>query len=124
MGTFSIYSVFNLVGEGEPEAIQGSVVSADMLTTLGVEPLMGRLFLPDEDKPGASPAMVLSHTLWQQRFGGDPNIIGRQLTFNAQPYTVVGVMPKGFEFPIDVTGTRLWATDVFDPNDPTDSARK
>ena len=119
MGTFSLYSVFNLVGEGEPEAIQGSVVSADMLTALGVEPLLGRLFLPDEDKPGASPAMVLSHTLWQQRFNGDPNIIGRQLTFNAQPYTVVGVMPKGFEFPIDVTGTRLWATDVFDPNDPT-----
>ncbi len=119
MGTFQIYSVFNLIGEGEPEAIQGSVVSADMLTMLGVEPLMGRLFLPDEDKPGASPAMVLSHTLWQQRFNGDPNIIGRHLTFNAQPYTVVGVMPKGFEFPIDVTGTRLWATDVFDPNDPT-----
>lgn len=121
MGTFSIYSVFNLVGEGEPEAIQGSVVSADMLTALGVEPLLGRLFLPNEDKPGASPVVVLSHTLWQQRFGGDPNIIGRTLTFNAQPYTVIGVMPKGFEFPIDVTGTRLWATDVFDPNDPRTS---
>lgn len=117
MGSFSIYSVFNLVGEGEPEAIQGSVVSADMLTALGVEPLLGRLFLPDEDKPGKSPVVVLSHTLWQQRFSGDPNIIGRRLTFNAQSYTVVGVMPKGFEFPIDVSGTRLWATEVFDPDD-------
>jgi putative ABC transport system permease protein len=118
MGTFSIYSVFNLVGEGEPEAIQGSTVSADMLTALGVEPLLGRVFLPDEDKPGKNPAVVLSYIFWQQRFGGDPNIIGRALTFNAQPYTVVGVMPKGFEFPIDVSGTRLWATQVFDPNDP------
>jgi putative ABC transport system permease protein len=118
MGTFSIYAVFNLLGEGEPEAIQGSVVSAGTLATLGVEPLLGRVFLPGEDKPGASPVMVLSHTLWQQRFGGDPNIIGRTLNFNAQLYTVVGVMPKGFEFPIDVSGTRLWATDVFDPNNP------
>jgi len=118
MGTFSIYSVFNLSGEGAPQAIQGSVVSADMLSTLGVQPELGRLLLYDEDRSGASPVVVLSQSLWQERFDADPNIIGRTLTLNAQKCTVVGVMPKGFEFPIQPAGTQLWANTVFDPNDP------
>jgi predicted permease len=121
IGTFSIYSVFNLLGEGEPVAIQGSVVSADMLAALGVKPLLGRWFLPDEDTPGSPRVVVLHHALWQQRFGGDPNIIGQQLTFDAQPFTVIGVMPAGFEFPILPTGTRLWANASLDPNDPSTS---
>jgi putative ABC transport system permease protein len=119
MGTFTIYSVFNLVSEGEPEAIQGSTVSAGVLAALGVKPLLGRWFLPDEDKPGTALAVVLNHRFWQQRFNGDPNIIGKQLSFDGQAYTVIGVMPQGFEFPIVPTGTQLWANAAFDPNDPS-----
>jgi putative ABC transport system permease protein len=118
MGTFTIYSVFNLVSEGEPEAIQGSTVSAGVFAALGVKPLLGRWFLPDEDKPGAAPAVVLNHHFWQQRFNADPNIIGKQLSFDGQGYTVIGVMPQGFEFPIAPAGTQLWANAAFDPNDP------
>ena len=118
MGTFTIYSVFNLSGEGEPVALQGSVVSAGMLETLGVKPLLGRLFLPDEDKSGAARVVVLNHKLWQQRFAADPNIIGRKLTFDTQPFEVVGVMPAAFEFPIVPTGTQLWTNAILDPNNP------
>jgi len=123
MGLYSIYSVFNLLGEGEPVAIQGSSVSAGLLAALGVKPLLGRWFLPDEDRPGASRMVVLHHQLWQQRFNGDPKIIDRQIIFDGQPYTVIGVMPPGFEFPILPTGTRLWANSTIDPNDPSASRR-
>jgi predicted permease len=119
MGTFSIYSVFNLTSEGEPEAVQGSVVSANLFATLGVKPLLGRCFRPAEDKAGSPPAVVLNYRFWQQRFGGDLNILDRQIVFDGQAYTVIGVMPQGFEFPIAPTGTQLWANAVFDPNDPT-----
>jgi putative ABC transport system permease protein len=118
MGTFTIYSVFNLMNEGEPEAIQGSVVSADLLAALGVKPLLGRWFRPDEDKPGSPLAVVLNHHFWQQRYGGDLNMIGRQIVFDGQAYTVIGVMPQGFEFPISPTGTQVWANAAFDPNNP------
>ncbi|MEN3333017.1 MAG: hypothetical protein V7641_2382 [Blastocatellia bacterium] len=118
MGTFTIYSVFNLVSEGEPEAIQGSTVSAGTLAALGVKPLLGRGFLPDEDKPGAALAVVLNHRFWQQRFKGDADIIGKPLSFDGQAYTVIGVMPQGFEFPLVPTGTQLWANAAFDPNNP------
>ncbi|MCI0488710.1 MAG: ABC transporter permease [Blastocatellia bacterium] len=114
MGAFST-STFNLLSEGEPEAIPGAFVSAGMLAALGVEPMLGRWFLPNEDQPGGAPLVVLSHTLWQQRFGADPNIIDRNLIFDAKPYTVVGVMPQGFAWP---SGVRLWATAPFDANDP------
>lgn len=76
-----------------------------MLAALGVKPLMGRWFLPEEDKPGSPRVVVLHHALWQQRFGSDPNIIGQQLTFDAQLFTVIGVMPAAFEFPSPLTLT-------------------
>ena len=123
IGLYSIYSVFNLLGEGEPVAIQGSSVSAGLLAALGVKPLLGRWFLPGEDEPGASRMVVLHHELWQQRFNRDPKMIGRQILFDAQPYTVIGVMPPDFEFPISPTGTRLWANSTIDPNDPNASRR-
>jgi putative ABC transport system permease protein len=89
---------FNLTGTGEPERLQGRRVSAEFFATLGVKPLVGRDFLPEEDRAGATPAMILSYGLWQRRFGADPSIIGKQLTLNLQSYTVIGIMPANFHF--------------------------
>jgi predicted permease len=89
---------FNLTGTGEPERLQGRLVSAEFFSTLGIEPLLGRDFLAEEDRPGATPAAILSYGLWQRRFGEDPGIIGKQLTLNNQSFTVIGITPANFQF--------------------------
>lgn len=89
---------FNLSRPGEaPERIPGGVVSYDLLPTLGVEPLLGRVFSPEEDKPGAGQFVVLSYAFWKSRLGGDAHIAGRSIQLDGVPYTVVGVMPQRFE---------------------------
>ncbi|MEK6287007.1 MAG: ABC transporter permease [Acidobacteriota bacterium] len=103
---------FNLAGADEAALVRGANVSAGFFETLGVPPLLGRGFLPDEDKPGAEAVVVLSHALWQQQFGAAPGIIGQQVTINARPCTVIGVMPPGFNYPDE---TRLWRTLTLDP---------
>jgi predicted permease len=90
---------FNLTGVGEPERIEGRRVSANLFTLLGVEPQLGRAFLPEEDQPGANRVVIMSHGLWQRRFGSDVTIIGKPLNLNGESYTVVGVMPPQFQFP-------------------------
>jgi predicted permease len=90
---------FNLTGVGEPERIEGKRVSASLFTLLGVEPQLGRAFLPEEDAPGGNRVVILSHGLWQRRFGSDMKIIGQPLTLNGESFTVVGVMPPDFQFP-------------------------
>jgi putative ABC transport system permease protein len=92
---------FNFTGAGEPERLQGRLVSAEFFSTLGVKPLVGRDFLPEEDRPGAAPAVILSYGLWQRRFGNDPGVIGRQLTLNNQSYTVVGITPPDFQYGLE-----------------------
>ena len=88
---------FNLSSPGEPpQRIPGGVVSYDFLPVLGIQPLLGRLFSPDEDRSGAGQFVILSYTFWTQHFGGDPHIIGKPLQINGVPYTAVGVMPLGF----------------------------
>src|SRR5262249_49080500 len=89
---------FNFTGAGEPERLQGRLVSAEFLSTLGIKPLVGRDFRAEEDRAGATPAVILSYGLWQRRFGGDPGVIGKQLTLNNQSFTVVGVTPSNFQF--------------------------
>lgn len=89
---------FNLSGLGEPERLQGRLVSAGFLTTLGIKPLYGRDFLAEDDRPGATPTVILSYGLWSRRFANDQNIIGRQITLNDQSYTVVAVTPPEFRF--------------------------
>ncbi|HEY9281941.1 MAG TPA: ABC transporter permease [Pyrinomonadaceae bacterium] len=89
---------FNFTGAGEPERLQGRIVSAGFFSTLGIKPLPGRDFLAEEDRPGATPAVILSHGFWQRRFGADPGIVGKQLTLNNQSFTVVGVTPANFQF--------------------------
>jgi putative ABC transport system permease protein len=91
---------FDLTGGGQPEQINGARVSASLFPVLGTSPIKGRTFLPEEDQPGREQEVVLSYGLWQQRFGSDPSIVGRSISLNRQPYTVVGVMPQGFEFPL------------------------
>src|SRR5262245_33811320 len=89
---------FTITGGAEPERIEGARVTASFFSVLGVAPMLGRGFLPDEDKPGAAPTVIISHGLWQRRFGADPNVIGRQLTLDGSGYTVLGVLPQGFQF--------------------------
>jgi putative ABC transport system permease protein len=72
-------------------------VAPDLFATLGIKPLLGRWFVAEEEKPGIR-AAIISHSLWQRQFGGDPNIVGRSLTLGGRPFNVVGVMPTGFQF--------------------------
>ena len=88
----------NLTGEGEPERVDGVRASASFLRLLGVRPAAGRLFADDEESPAAPRVALISHGLWQRRFGGEPTIVGRALTLDGQSTTVVGVLPAGFSF--------------------------
>ena len=97
---------FNLTIGTEPERLTGARVTAGFFQTLGVEPAEGRMFLPAEDQAGADRVAIVSHRMWQQRLGGDPQLIGRQLMVDGQSFTVVAVMPRGFTFPQD--NTDLW----------------
>jgi len=89
---------FELSGRSEPMRIDGAKVSARLFPLLGVRPLLGRNFRPDEDRLGTDVA-VLSWGLWQSSYGGDGSIVGQTVTLDRRPYTVIGVMPAGFEFP-------------------------
>jgi predicted permease len=99
---------------GAPERIHGLKVTQSLLPLLGIQPLLGRLFVPGEDREGADREVILSYRLWQRRFHGDPNVLGKQLTLNGQAYSVVGVMPRGFQFaPFWATRAELWAPNAF-----------
>jgi predicted permease len=89
---------FNFTGTGEPEQVPGEYVSASLFPVLGVRPLLGRTFLPEEDRQGAACTVILSYQFWQRRFGGDTNILSRALTLNGASCTVVGVLPADFRF--------------------------
>ncbi len=91
---------FNLTGDGPPALVEGGRVSWNYFDTLGAKPMLGRTFIPDEDRPGAGHVAVLSQGLWQSRFASDPKIIGRNITIGDESYTVVGVMPGTFQFPL------------------------
>ena len=94
-----------ITGSGDPELVRGSFVSADFFSALDLKALTGRTLLPDEDQPGRDQVAVLGHGLWQRRFGGDQNILGSTITLNDRVVTVVGIMPRDFDFPF---GTDLW----------------
>src|SRR5262249_16198863 len=90
---------FTLLGGAEPELIQTAVVSANFFHFLGVQPLYGRTFLPEDDKPGADAVLVLSYNYWQRSHGGDPKIIGKVFRMNDRPHTVIGVLPPIPQYP-------------------------
>ena len=98
LGAFKSDS-FNLTGSGEPLLLDGVQASAGFFRALGVTPHLGRTFIPDDNQPGHERVVILSHRLWQERFGGDPAIVGHSIDLNGDVHTVVGVMPPDFIFP-------------------------
>ena len=100
---------FTLTGTGEAQHLEGEMVSAEFFRTIGVLPAIGRDFRAEEEKPGIH-VVVLSHELWQSRLGADPAIVGKTITVNSRPYTVVGVMPAGFALPDRYPPAQLWVT--------------
>src|SRR5262245_52066887 len=89
---------YNFSGGGEPERLQGRIVSAGFLSTLKVNPVLGHDFTPDDDRPGATPKVLLSHAFWNRRFNADPAIVSTPITLNNQSYIVAGVLPRDFQF--------------------------
>ncbi|HEV3220014.1 MAG TPA: ABC transporter permease [Candidatus Acidoferrales bacterium] len=104
---------FNLSGRGEASRLYGASVSADFFSVLGASPAMGRVFATGEDLPGEDNVVILSHALWQEEFGSDPNVIGEFVTLEGLNRQIVGVMPADFQFPSQKT--QLWVPLHLDP---------
>ncbi|MGA9770726.1 MAG: ABC transporter permease [Blastocatellia bacterium] len=110
------YQGFNVTGAQGPERLQGRIISASFFSVLGVQPVIGRGILPEEDRPGGAPAAVISYALWQRRFGGDQSLLGKPIIINGKDHTIVGIMPAGFRFysqadlfvPIGVQDDAIW----------------
>jgi len=94
-------------GGGEPERVVGAFTPSSFFKTVGVEPALGRAFLPEDDAEGAGRVAVLGHEMWLRRFGADPSAVGKTLVLNGEPYEVVGVMPEGFGYPISAPDVLL-----------------
>jgi predicted permease len=92
---------FLLYGRQEPERVQTAVVSANFFDLLGVKPLLGRTFVPEDDVKGADAVLVLSYKYWQQSHRGDPDIVGKVFTMNDRPHTVIGVLPPIPQYPVE-----------------------
>ncbi len=114
MGAYWESSV-NLVGQGDPERLEGATVTADLLPLLGVQPAMGRLFTAAEDREGAPGTLLLGYQLWQAVFGGDAGVIGRRVNLDNEPFVVIGVMPRDFHFPS--RDAELWMPTRFHEHD-------
>jgi predicted permease len=118
MGAYRGLSI-NMNGtEGEPQRLDGACVSSEVFPTLGVEPVLGRIFSAQDDRESAPGTVILSHGLWQERFGGDATVLGRTIELDSARYTIIGVMPKGFYFPD--REARLWTAMRFAPDDFSD----
>ncbi|MDE3136785.1 MAG: ABC transporter permease, partial [Acidobacteriota bacterium] len=96
---------FNITVGDLPQRVEGAAVSPSLFPMLGVNPVLGRAFLPEEAQPGRDQALLLGYGLWQRRFGGDPQVVGRTLIVNGKPMVVVGVLPAGFNYPFEA---ELW----------------
>ncbi|MGH9794392.1 MAG: ABC transporter permease [Candidatus Acidiferrales bacterium] len=118
VSAFSPRWSFNLQGEGEPERVFGFFASANVMELLGVQPLRGRAFTAEDDRPGAPPVMLISYGLWQRRYGGDPGILGKPVMMDIGPVTVIGVLPPDFRW-MDGVARRdeadLWAPLAHNP---------
>lgn len=103
---------FNVTGGDAPEQINGMKVSAQFLSTLGIDAMLGRTFSADEDQPGKNDVVVISHNLWQRRFGATPDIIGRHITIDERDKEIIGVMPSSFRFFYDAI--EVWVPESLD----------
>ena len=110
-------SSLTLTGQGDPVLLRAGRVSAGYFNVFAVAPFLGRTFTPDEDTPGKEHVVVLSHRLWAAQFGSDPRIVGKSLTLNGEPYTVIGVMPARSAF--DRSFNQLWRPLAFKPSERT-----
>ena len=111
-----------LTGDREAQLLRGTVITAELLPLLGVQPALGRAFLPEEDAAGGGPGgrpALLSHEAWHEHFGGDAGVIGRAVDLNNNRFTIVGIMPQGFTFPIQAQPTQVWITTALDNERPT-----
>jgi putative ABC transport system permease protein len=111
---------FSYTGGAEPERLVGARVAASFFSVLGAQPELGRTFLPEDDVVGKAGVVVLSHGLWTQHFGSDPQVIGKSLTLDGESYRVIGVMQNGFQFP---RGVQLWLPSEFDERSLSPRAR-
>jgi putative ABC transport system permease protein len=105
------YRDFNLTGRGDPERVQGVQVTPGFFETLGIGATLGRVFLPEEGEPGRDRVVAISDGFWRRRLAADANVLGREVTLNDRAYTVVGVLPSGFAYPLG--GVDLWAPLAF-----------
>src|SRR5262245_46859451 len=112
-GAYTIDSV-DLTSVTEPRQLKAARVSSGVVKVLGVRPEQGRIFLPEEDAPGAAPVAMLSHQLWRDQFGSDPRIVGQGITLGGVSSTIVGVMPAGFAFP--EPDVAIYVSRIFEPN--------
>jgi putative ABC transport system permease protein len=106
---------YNLTGDGEPEWLQGAGIPANLFSILQVKPELGRSFTPEENQVGQDRSVILSHALWQRRYGGDPNILGRSIRLENVSYTVVGVMGPNFQYP--TREVQIWTPLTINPAD-------
>jgi putative ABC transport system permease protein len=105
---------FNITTGGTPERVEGAAVSPALFSILGILPVAGRAFLPEEAEPGRDQVVLLGHGLWERRFGSDRDVVGRTLIINGKPMKVVGILPKGFNYPLDA---EMWQPLAFTPDD-------
>jgi putative ABC transport system permease protein len=105
MALFGWSGDMNLSGEGRPDHVEAVPTQANFFGLLGVQPILGRTWLPGEDQPGRDHVAVLSYGLWREHFAGDPGVVGRTIALNSEKYTIVGVMPASFRFPFR---TQMW----------------
>jgi len=123
-------AAFTLTGSTQPERVDGVYVSSDYFQRLGVAAVSGRTFLPEEDRAGKNQVVLLSHGLWQRRFGGDPSIVGKTLTMNDKSYTVVGIISTGSQFFTNDDSLRfvgraeLWAPLVLSTINPDSEGKR
>jgi putative ABC transport system permease protein len=112
-------TTFTLSGRAQPRQVKGRVVSWDLFPLLGVQPAVGRGFLPAEEESGQR-VVVVSHTLWTTYFGADPHVVGSAVTIDGEPYTLAGVAPAGFAFPVQSSAADIWTTLARDAAAPTE----
>jgi putative ABC transport system permease protein len=104
-----------LTGSGDADAVDASFITPDFHRVLGVRPLVGRLFEPNDNVKGAAPVAILSEALWRRRFAADPGVVGRGITLDRSGFTVVGVMPQAFEFPYQADRAEIWLPMIAEP---------
>jgi putative ABC transport system permease protein len=114
--------IYNITDHGEPESVSGFRIQGDYFKIIGIQPQLGRLFMPEEHEPGGELVALLSHKLWQRRFGGDPKIVGEKIRINGRSYEIVGVMPPGCTHPL--AQSELWTPLALSQAEWSDRAKR